>query len=169
MWLPLFICKLCVLYFLISGHLKRVPVCFAILYTVLNLHLVGSVNFKSYGTAFSPSELHFCKIIGFLVYSYYFSDSAAGVQWNLPYWDTMKPQRKRRELNQAFVTFRWLFNYLKFYRHVNKNDCFGERNIQIQTRGILWFLNNLSVFLNLYFPYWWGSEVWSRKFFAYVL
>lgn len=81
MWLLLFICKLCVLYFIISDHLKCVPVCFVILYTVLNLHLVDSVvNFKSYGTAFSPSELHFCKIIVFSVYRDYFSDSAAGVQ-----------------------------------------------------------------------------------------
>jgi hypothetical protein len=41
-----------------AGDVKCcVPVCFAILYSVLNLHLLGSGNFKYYGTAFSLSEL----------------------------------------------------------------------------------------------------------------
>jgi hypothetical protein len=38
---------------------------FAILHSVLNVHLLGSGNFNAYGTAINASELHLFQNIGF--------------------------------------------------------------------------------------------------------
>jgi hypothetical protein len=42
-----------------------VSVCFGPLQSVLNLHLLGSGNFKAYETALNLGEVHLSEIIGF--------------------------------------------------------------------------------------------------------
>jgi hypothetical protein len=46
------------------GH-EILCVCFGPLQSVLNLHLLGSCNFKTYDTALNLGELHLSEIIGF--------------------------------------------------------------------------------------------------------
>jgi hypothetical protein len=115
-----------------AGHEKLcVPVCFARFHGDLNVHVLGSGNFKHHDTALSPVQLYFSKVISFyitVIYSKILHRGHneliyVGVQWNY------KNIRVERD-----TAFSYLCSYLEFFycRIVKKSGEWKEHSYSNQ-------------------------------------